>query len=428
MSLLRRLLENAVERGDLTLVDASGRAHRRARGPAPKVVARLTDRAAVPALVLRPELRLGELYVDGRLVIEEGTLEDLLDILMAAPRCGRSPIAPALPRWLHRLVGWLRSLNPLPRAARNARHHYDLGNDLYRAFLDPAMQYSCAYFARPDDDLATAQRRKMAHIASKLRLEPHHHVLDIGCGWGGLALHLAATTGCRVTGLTLAHDQAALARERVEAAGLDDRVEIRLQDYRQVEGRFDRIVSVGMFEHVGPAHYDEYFRHIRRLLTERGVALVHSIGRAHGPMPTNPWLARYIFPGGYIPALSEVLPVVEENRLWTTDLEIWRLHYARTLQAWRERFDAAVAADPGRFDARFRRLWRFYLVGSELFFRRQDGMVFQLQLAREREALPITRDYMLTERVDVAAAPDAAPASEPEPLSAWAATTMRSTS
>ncbi len=414
MSLLQTLLENGVERGDLTVIDAAGRTHRHARGPLPKVVIRLTDRAAARAMILRPELRLGELYVDGRLVIEEGTLADLLDVLMAAPRSGRSPIARAIPRWVHRLGGWLRSRNPLPRAERNARHHYDMGNDLYRAFLDPAMQYSCAYFARADDDLATAQRRKMAHIAAKLRLEPHHHVLDIGCGWGGLAMHLAATAGCRVTGLTLAHEQAALARERIAAAGLDDRVEICIQDYRQVEGRFDRIVSVGMFEHVGPSNYDEYFRHLHRLLTEHGVALVHSIGRAHGPMPTNPWLARYIFPGGYIPALSEVLPVVEENRLWTTDLEVWRLHYAHTLEAWRQRFEAAARAEPERFDPRFQRLWHFYLVGSEMFFRRQDGMIFQLQLARERDALPITRDYMLSERLEV----DAAPAREPARLSA----------
>jgi cyclopropane-fatty-acyl-phospholipid synthase len=409
MSLLQALLHNGVERGDLTVIDAAGRAHRHARGSAPKVVIRLTDRAAVRALVLRPELRLGELYVDGRLVIEEGDLADLLDTLMAAPRTGRSPIARALPRWVHHAGGWLRAQNPLRRAARNARHHYDLGNDLYQTFLDPALQDSCAYFARPDDDLATAQRRKMAHIAAKLRLEPDHHVLDIGCGWGGLASHLAATAGCRVTGLTLAREQAALARERVAAAGLDDRVEIRIQDYREVEGRFDRIVSVGMFEHVGPAHYDTYFAHLRRLLTDDGVALVHSIGRAHGPMPTNPWLARYIFPGGYIPALSEVLPVVEANRLWSTDLEIWRLHYARTLAAWRERFEAAARAEPDRFDERFQRLWRFYLVGSELFFRRQDGMVFQLQLAREREALPITRDYMHRERLEVDGPQAAAP-------------------
>ena len=413
MTLLRMLLENGVERGDLTIVDAAGNAHRHAVGPTPRVVARLTDRGALRALVLRPELCLGELYVDGRLVIEEGTLEDLLDILMGAPRTGRSPVARRLPRWVHRLGGSLRATNPLPRAARNARHHYDLGNDLYTAFLDPAMQYSCAYFGRPDDDIATAQRRKMAHIAAKLRLEPDHHVLDIGCGWGGLAIHLAETTGCRVTGLTLAHEQAALARERVARAGLDDRVDIRIQDYRQVEGRFDRIVSVGMFEHVGPADYGEYFANVRRLLTDRGLALIHSIGRAHGPMPTNPWIARYIFPGGYIPALSEVLPVVEQNRLWSTDLEILRLHYAHTLAAWRRRFEAAARADPERFDERFQRLWRFYLVGSEMFFRRQDGMVFQLQLARERGAAPITRDYMVRERLDV----DAPPA-EPARLSA----------
>jgi cyclopropane-fatty-acyl-phospholipid synthase len=229
-------------------------------------------------------------------------------------------------------------------------------------------------------------------------------VLDIGCGWGGLAMHLAGTTDCRVTGLTLAREQAALARERVRAAGLEDRVEIRIQDYRRVEGNFDRIVSVGMFEHVGPAFYGQFFEHVRRLLKPGGVALLHSIGRAHGPMPTNPWLDRYIFPGGYIPALSEVLPAVERNRLWPTDVEIWRLHYAHTLAAWRRRFEQAARAEPGRFDERFQRLWRFYLVASELFFRRQDGMVFQLQLAREREALPITRDYMLEERAEVEAA------------------------
>jgi len=414
MSLLRTLLENGVVRGDLTVVDATGRSHRHACGPGPKVVIRLTDRAAVWALIMRPELRLGELYVDGRLVIEEGSLDELLDILMGTPRNGRSPVTRAMPRWLHRFEGWLRARNPLPRAERNARHHYDMGNELYQAFLDPAMQYSCAYFARPEDDVVTAQQRKMAHIAAKLRLEPDHHVLDIGCGWGGLGMHLAATSGCRVTGLTLAHEQAALARERVARAGLQDRVEICIQDYRQVEGQFDRIVSVGMFEHVGPAYYGEYFENIRRLLTERGVALVHSIGRSHGPMPTNPWLNRYIFPGGYIPALSEVLPMVEQTALWSTDIEVWRLHYAETLAAWRRRFEEAARADPQRFDERFQRLWRFYFVGSETFFRRQDGMVFQLQLARTREALPITRDYMVAERLAV----DAEAAPEPARLSA----------
>jgi len=398
MSLLQMLLEHGVHQGDLTLIDAAGRRHRHVRGSSPRVVVRLTDRAAMAALLLRPELRLGELYVDGRLVIEEGTLDDFLDMLMADHPGGRSLIARFVPSWAHRVGGWLRALNPLHRAERNARHHYDLGNDLYRAFLDPAMQYSCAYFAQPDDDLATAQRRKMAHIAAKLRLEPGLHVLDIGCGWGGLAMHLARETGCRVTGLTLAKAQAALARERVAAAGLTEHVDIRVCDYRAVEGTFDRIVSVGMFEHVGPAHYDAFFSHVRRLLAPHGVALIHSIGRAHGPMPTNPWLARYIFPGGYIPALSEVLPPVEQAQLWSTDIEIWRLHYARTLAAWRRRFEAAATADPERYDARFRRLWWFYLVASELFFRRQDGMVFQLQLSREREALPITRDYMFFDR------------------------------
>ncbi len=387
---LQMLLDRAVQRGELTLIDAAGRRFHAARGRGPRAVLRLGDRRAAWALALRPELMLGELYVEGRLVIEEGSLEDLLDIVMATVPEPRGPLARLAPSWLHATTGWLRARNPLPRAKLNAQHHYDLGNDFYRAWLDPEMQYSCAYFAGTDD-LAEAQLRKMDHIAAKLRLAPHHHVLDIGCGWGGLARRLARRHGCRVTGLTLAERQAAYARARIADEGLEGRVDIRLEDYRRIEGPFDRIVSVGMFEHVGPSHYREFFAGLSRLLTSDGVALIHSIGRAHGPMPTNPWLDRHIFPGGYIPALSEVLPVVERVGLWTTDLEVWRLHYAKTLAAWRRRFAAAE----GIADARLRRLWNFYLVASERFFANQDGMTFQLQLAKDREALPLSRDYML---------------------------------
>ena len=389
---MQLLLDQTVDRGTLTLVDAGGRAFTAGDGGEPRVTLRLTDRAAAWWLVLRPELALGELYAHGRLVVEDGTLEDLLRVVMGQGATARGQVACLAPLWLHRVTGWLRARNPLPRAAQNAHHHYDLGNDFYRAWLDPEMQYSCAFFAAPDDDIAKAQRQKMDRIAAKLRLGPEHHVLDIGCGWGGLAMRLAARHGCRVTGLTLAREQAALARERVVAAGLDDRVEIRLEDYRRIDGPFDRIVSVGMFEHVGPPDYGAYFDAVARLLAPDGVALIHSIGRAHGPMPTNPWLAKHIFPGGYIPALSEVMPAVEQARLWTTDLEILRLHYARTLEAWRERF-AAVADRIA--DARLQRLWLFYLTSSALFFRQQDGMVFQLQLTRDRAAVPVVRDYLL---------------------------------
>ncbi len=288
----------------------------------------------------------------------------------------------------------LHQYNPAPRAQRNVAHHYDLSDQLYELFLDRDRQYSCAYFLSPDDDIETAQLNKRRHIAAKLMLRPGQRVLDIGCGWGGMALYLADECGVDVTGLTLSEEQLKVAQRRAAAAGLSDRVRFHLRDYREETGQYDRIVSVGMFEHVGLNHYGRFFAKVNELLTPDGVALLHSIGRKDGPASTNPWMRKYIFPGGYSPALSEVLPIVERRPLWVTDIEILRLHYADTLRAWRDRFNEHRDRIRALYDERFCRMWEVYLIGSELAFRRQDHIVFQMQLARAVETVPITRDYM----------------------------------
>jgi cyclopropane-fatty-acyl-phospholipid synthase len=305
----------------------------------------------------------------------------------------------ALPLWLGqaagRLVRRLHQYNPVPRARRNVAHHYDLSDQLYELFLDRDRQYSCAYFGSPEDDLDTAQESKKRHIAAKLLLRPGLKVLDIGSGWGGLALYLAGECGADVTGLTLSEEQHKVATRRAAAAGLSDRVRFHLRDYREETGRYDRIVSVGMFEHVGVNQYPTYFRRLSELLTADGVALLHSIGRMEGPGTTNPWIRKYIFPGGYSPALSEVVPEAERARLWITDIEILRLHYAETLRAWRRRFEHNRERICELYDERFCRMWEMYLVGAEIAFRRDGHLVFQMQLAKAVDTVPLTRDYMV---------------------------------
>jgi cyclopropane-fatty-acyl-phospholipid synthase len=279
-------------------------------------------------------------------------------------------------------------------------HHYDLDGRLYSLFLDADRQYSCAYFETPDTSLDDAQLAKKRHLAAKLLLDkPDTRVLDIGCGWGGLGLYLADVTGADVTGVTLSQEQHAIANERAAERGLSQHARFELQDYRDVPGPFDRIVSVGMFEHVGVGHYDEFFKQCARLLADDGVMVLHSIGRSEGPSVTNPWISKYIFPGGYIPALSEVLPYIEKHGLLVTDIEILRLHYAETLKAWRERFMAHREEAERIYDRRFVRMWEFYLAASEMSFRDQNMMNFQIQITKKQGVTPMTRDYMLeTER------------------------------
>jgi cyclopropane-fatty-acyl-phospholipid synthase len=392
--LLSAMLQQVIVTGELTLIDARGRSYVFGHPPGPRITVRLADRRTEWQLLASPDPALGEAYMDGRLVIEEGSLYDLLDICAANPD---PAVMGAMPRLLYGLDVLLRrfyQFNPIGRARSNVAHHYDLDRHLYELFLDRDRQYSCAYFEQPEMGLDAAQAAKKRHIAAKLLLRPGLRVLDIGCGWGGLAMTLAADHGCQVTGLTLSTEQHAYATARAARAGLSERVRFLLSDYRQLAGRFDRIVSVGMLEHVGINHFPSYFARLADLLEPGGVALVHAIGRMNGPAATSRWVRKHIFPGGYIPALSEVLPAVERRGLWATDIEILRLHYAMTLRHWRERFMAQRDMIAARLDERFCRMWEFYLTASEVFFRRQDGMVFQLQLAKRRDAVPLTRDYI----------------------------------
>ncbi len=393
--LLARLLPRVIRFGRLEIVDAAGRRYVFEGAAGPIAAIRFHDRALHRRLLLRPYLYLPEAYMDGTLTIEEGTLYDLFDLFAIN---GEITDATPLFRFGQRLSLILRRLhqhNPVARSRRNAAHHYDLSDQLYELFLDRDRQYSCAYFLSPDDDIDSAQLNKRRHLASKLLLRPGQKVLDIGSGWGGLALYLAAECGVDVTGLTLSEEQLKVAQRRAAAAGLGDRVRFHLRDYRQEAGRYDRIVSVGMFEHVGVNQYPTFFAKIGELLAPDGVALLHSIGRMDGPGSTSPWLRKYIFPGGYSPALSEVLPVVERARLWVTDIEILRLHYADTLRAWRARFEHNRERVRALYDERFCRMWEIYLTGAELAFRRQGHLNFQMQLAKAVDAVPRTRDYMI---------------------------------
>jgi cyclopropane-fatty-acyl-phospholipid synthase len=302
---------------------------------------------------------------------------------------------------LQRLLRRFQQFNPASRARENVAHHYDLSGRLYELFLDSDRQYSCAYFRTNNDSLEAAQDNKKRHIAAKLLLKPGSRVLDIGSGWGGLGIYLAKAGAGDVTGITLSTEQHKVSNDRAFAAGLGNRVRFQMRDYREQTGKFDRIVSVGMFEHVGVNHYKRFFEKIRDLLTDDGVAVVHSIGRADGPGVTNPWIRRYIFPGGYSPALSEVLPAVEKSGLFVTDIEILRLHYAETLREWRRRFMAARDQIKALYDERFCRMWEFYLAGSELAFRYHGHIVWQMQLAKRVDTVPLTRDYMFDwERAD----------------------------
>ncbi len=363
-------------------------------GTGAQVTVRFADRAAIWQLLRDPELKLGELYMDGRLLVTQGDLYDLLALGAANLwKGGVPPWIKVVENIRDRLTHW-KTRNDRPRARKNVASHYDLDHRLYDLFLDPDRQYSCAYFEHPGQSLDDAQLAKKRHIAAKLLADERHSVLDIGCGFGGMGLYLAQHAGARVTGVTLSEEQHGVARQRASEAGLAGRADFRLTDYRDVEGPFDRIVSVGMFEHVGLAHFDEYFAHVRRLLADDGVMVLHAIGRSWGLSYTNPWIEKYIFPGGYIPAVSEVLASIEKFGLFVTDVEILRLHYADTLKAWRERFNARRDEARALYDERFCRMWDFYLAGSEASFRIAGNMVFQIQIAKRQDVVPRTRDYI----------------------------------
>ncbi len=407
--LLKQLLRRVVKSGALTIIDPDGRRHEFGDGMGPRVSVRIHDRAAERRLVLDPELAAGEAYMHGRLTLDSGSIYDLAVLMM------RNMAAHPLPRWTRLPEVWRRAtrrvaqFNPRPRARSNVAHHYDVDPRVYRLFLDADQQYSCAYFDTPhgravSDRLEAAQLAKKRHIAAKLLVDEGQSVLDIGSGWGGLGIYLADVAGARVRGITLSERQLAGANARVAANGRDADVTFALEDYRDTQGRFDRIVSVGMLEHVGQGAYRGFFGKVAGLLADDGIALIHTIGRsddAHGI--TNPFIAKYIFPGGYIPALSELMEAVEKSGLVVGDVEVLRLHYADTLRAWRTRFLAhrdEVIAISGEA---FFRMWEFYLAGSEASFRHQNLVVFQLQLAKRVDAVPLTRSYIAAEEERLAA-------------------------
>ena len=392
--MLKTFLGRVVTRGSLEVATASNARFVVGDGSQPRIAIEIRDRKAERYLVLNPELAFGELYMNGRLVVARGTLYELIELL--ARNVGRSePPGFAKAMWsVRRLLRRLRQHNTRWRAHRNVAHHYDLDGRLYDLFLDRNRQYSCAYFEREDLGLDEAQQAKLRHIAAKLLVRPGHRVLDIGSGWGGMACYLAEASGARVLGVTLSEEQRAAAVRQCEERALSDRVTFRLQDFRDVPERFDRIVSVGMFEHVGVGYYDEYFRKASALLNDDGVMLLHAIGRMDGPTATNPWIDKYIFPGGYIPALSEVLEAIERSSLIVTDVEILRLHYAMTLRAWRERFETRRQDAATLYDERFCRMWEFYLASCECAFRHTGLMVFQIQLSKSLAAVPLTRGYI----------------------------------
>jgi cyclopropane-fatty-acyl-phospholipid synthase len=394
--LLGFLLKHLVRKGTLRVIDAAGATHSFSGDPGPTITVKLHDPALERKLFFNPRLHLGEAYMAGGFTLEDGA--GIYDFLLFLGE--NQALAP--PSWMTPLyTGFGHALrvfqqyNPLGTARKNAAHHYDLSDTLYDLFLDADRQYSCAYFAQAGISLEEAQADKKRHLASKLLLQPGQRVLDIGCGWGGLAIYLAKEAGVSVTGLTLSIEQLKVAERRAAAAGVADRVKFALRDYREETGSYHRIVSVGMFEHVGVVHYRAFFRKVKSLLTPDGVALLHSIGRMDGPASTNPWLRKYIFPGGYAPSLSEVVPAVEKVGLWITDIEILRLHYAETLKQWRARFAANRDRVKALYDERFCRMWEFYLAGSEVAFRWGGHLNFQMQLTKAVDTVPLVRDYMV---------------------------------
>ena len=407
--LFARTLGRVVKIGGLRVVDADGRVDDVGTPGASSVVVRVHDHAIERRLAIYPEYWIGAAYTDGTLTIEEGSLQQFLALLcnnVGQQADWRSPWGNHFKRLGMRLA-LLRTGNPIAAARRKVSHHYDLSGSLFDLFLDGDCQYSCAYFAEPGMSLEDAQTAKQDHIGRKLLLEPGQRVLDIGSGWGRLALRMARRDGVDVTGITLSSEQYAAANKAAREADLEDRVRFKLLDYREVEGTFDRIVSVGMFEHVGPRDYRRFFTVVRERLDEYGVALLHTIGQFDGGGPVNPWIERHIFPGAYTPALSEIIPVIETLGLWITDIEVLRLHYAETLKAWNERFQAHRKQARELYDERFCRMWEFYLLSCEAAFRYMSLVVFQIQVAKRRDAVPLTRDYMYEDRDAAMATPSA---------------------
>lgn len=393
--MLHSVLSKMISTGDLSVKYADGHTQIYGNGSPPHITLIFHSKSAERAIALDPELKLGECFMDGEIDFAEGDIYGFLQLVFenTGATAAKEPWMRLLNK-VRKLFRPLQQMNTLARSSKNVQRHYDLSGDLYDLFLDPDKQYSCAYFETPQTSLAEAQLAKKRHIAAKLQINPEHTLLDIGCGWGGLGLYFADLLEANVTGVTLSQEQYAIANKRAAERGLGKNARFLLQDYRSLDQQFDRISSVGMFEHVGVTHYAEFFQQVARLLKPDGSMVLHSIGRSDEPSVTNPFIRKYIFPGGYIPSLSEVLPHIENSGLVITDIEVLRLHYAETLKAWREAFMLNRDKAKAIYDERFCRMWEFYLAGSEAAFRWQNMMVFQIQLAHKQDAVPLTRNYI----------------------------------
>lgn len=396
MSIIERLVGPLVKKGRINILLPGGGTERLGPGGWKEVTLRITDAGALRQLLRRPRLAIAELYMDGRLVFEQGTVLDLLEIIVLSNPFEEGGSRGKTAMSKGRRSKWLRLFKPnIPqRSRKNVAHHYDLDDRLYDLFLDPWRQYSCAYFTDPEESLEQAQRDKLAHIAAKLDLRPGQRVLDIGCGWGGLAIALHRLAGVEVVGITLSTEQLRYAQAWAEREGVADKVRFELQDYRLLDGSFDRIVSVGMFEHVGAAHYDEFYAACRRLLERDGVMLLHTIGKLGGAGSPDAFTDKYIFPGYHVPSLSQMQKASETHRMIVADVENLRLHYAYTLRHWLRRCEERKDEIIGLYDARFYRMWEFYLAGAIVMFEGGAACNYQVQYVRDRRALPITRDYM----------------------------------
>ncbi len=412
MWLLDKALRGYIKNGQITVIDSDGQTYTYGSGDGRfrPVRIRLTDSHVASDIMKDPGLGAAEAFMDGRLVLEEGDILDLINIVRGSHRWEDSAGPNPFLRKGSKLGHMLRTLNWRPAALKNVSHHYDVGNDFYRLFLDEDLQYSCGYFTDPGNSVEQAQLDKKTHVAAKLRLEPGMKVLDIGCGWGGMALYLNRVADVEVLGITLSREQLSLARERAAAAGVADRVRFELLDYRDVTGSFDRVASVGMLEHVGKSFYRGYFRKIREVLKPDGIAVVHTMARMGGPGTTDKFMQKHIFPGGYLPALSEIVGASEQEKLIMADCETWRMHYVHTLARWYERLKSNEAEAVRLYDQRLYRLYLFYLAASLTMFRDAPMCVYQLQYLRDREAAPITRDYMFEDEARLAAVAGRPPA------------------
>ena len=358
------------------------------------IVIRFLDQKLMQKLLINPDLYFGEAYMNGSLVIENGTLTDFLDL--AFKNIGRGNINSygAVIKKIKGTFGYLTNLNKIIKSKENVAHHYDISEKLYDLFLDKNRQYSCAYFKNDSDTLEQAQSNKIHHIIKKLNIQPNQKVLDVGSGWGTLALAIAKETNASVTGITLSENQFEYSQNKAKEMNLSNQVDFKLIDYRQLNEKFDRIVSVGMFEHVGRKFYKTYFNKVFQLLNEKGIALIHTIGSSMPPRDPQPWIQKYIFPGGYTPSLSEISKPIEKSGLIVSDIEVLRMHYAHTLRNWKERFLSKKDTVLDMFDEKFFRMWEFYLASCEMAFKWGDQVVFQLQLAKDNSSVPNTRDYI----------------------------------